>query len=140
VREIRLNSEDMVWLLGAACQLHQLPFDSSHAARKYKLPHTLESLRAALYELGLRSEVEELPLNDLSELSDICFAIQRQTDTEKCNLVLFLHSDGKRVLFVVPGQDSMTENSIENFSLRYAGFALRFSPEFAGSKIRKSAS
>jgi len=116
----------MVWLLGAACQLHRIPFDAKLATGQYPQPHTLESLREALSALGLRNSLDPIPLDQLSTLSSICFVAQRLPDSEECRLVLLLHSDGERVLSISPGETELRETSVADFGQDYAGLALRF--------------
>ena len=127
--EFRFSNDDMVWLLGAACQLHRIPFDARLAVGQYPPPHSIDSLREALSALGLRNRLDPMPLDRLSTLSSICFVAMRLVDSEECRFVLLLHSDGERVLCISPGETEPRETSVADFGQGYAGLALRFAPE-----------
>ena len=126
---LRLATDDVIWLLGAACQLHHVPFDASLIRGQSPPPHTIASLQEFLVALGLNSGEQRLPFDQLPNLSAPCFVGCRIADSEECTLVLLLHSDGERVLSIAPDQSLPVESPAAEFRARYAGFALLFAPE-----------
>ncbi len=71
----RVTPEGFVWLLGAACQLHRLPFDAASLLKKFPLPHTMAALHKALDNFGLSSAVEAIDAGALHRLTFPCFAL-----------------------------------------------------------------
>ena len=126
---LRLATDDVIWLLGAACQLHHVPFDASLIRGQSPPPHTIASLQESLVALGLNSGEQRLPFDQLPNLSAPCFVGCRIADSEECTLVLLLHSDGERVLSIAPDQSQPVESPAAEFRARYAGFALLFATE-----------
>lgn len=79
---VRFDTNEVVWLLGAACQLYRIPFDAKLLLEQHPPPHTIESLREALTAPGFRTDVENATMGSLSMLSSQCFAILKQLESE----------------------------------------------------------
>jgi subfamily B ATP-binding cassette protein HlyB/CyaB len=142
---VRFDTNEVVWLLGAACQLHRIPFDPKLLLGQHPPPHSVESLREALTSLGFRAGVEAIALESLSMLSGPCFVTLRRPnprhscaggndEPDETGLALLLRSDGERVLFIEPGQAEPTEVALAEFGQRYAGSVLRFALEAKPAK------
>ncbi len=127
---VRFDTNEVVWLLGAACQLHRIPFDAKLVLGQFPPPHTVESLREALASLGFRTGIEATSPESLSLLSGPCFvALKQPPQTDAVGFALLLRSDGERVLFIEPGQAEPNDVTLAEFQQRYTGSVLRFTPE-----------
>jgi ATP-binding cassette, subfamily B, bacterial HlyB/CyaB len=71
------SQEQFVWLLGAACQLHRVPFDPQLVLQQFPPPHTLAAARQALEDLGFRSGLTETLPEAFAGLALPCFALIR---------------------------------------------------------------
>ncbi len=122
------SSANFTWALGAACQLHRIPFDGALLLKQFPPPHTLESLREALLALGFREAISECPAEELSELPGPSFVTLSPADEGEQGLALLLRHDGGRVLLIHASQTEPSELSAADFTARYAGRCLQFIP------------
>ncbi|MRR56689.1 MAG: hypothetical protein EG824_00510, partial [Deltaproteobacteria bacterium] len=70
-----VTPQAFVWLLGAASQLHRIPFDPRLVLQQFPPPHTVASLQAALEGLGFRSALEPRSPEAFTDLAFPCFAL-----------------------------------------------------------------
>ncbi len=130
LEEKLLSQEQFVWLLGAACQLHRIPFDPQLVLQQFPPPHTFAAARQALDELGFRSGLTETPLDDFASLTFPCFALtqiedEAETDTSALVLLLKAGDDADRILYLVPGEQQPRDEDLATFSTSYAGAVLQ---------------
>jgi subfamily B ATP-binding cassette protein HlyB/CyaB len=122
------SQEQFVWLLGAACRLHRIPFDARLALQQFPPPHALEGLRSALVALGFREGLADLSAADLADLPGPCFVALKGAG-DGTDFALLLRCDGSRALLVRSGQAEPEEVSFADLECGYAGACLQFAPE-----------
>lgn len=136
----RVTPEGFVWLLGAACQLHCLPFDATSLLKKFPLPHTMAVLRKALEYFGFRSAVAAVDVGGLQRLTFPCFALvpaggahstsegmvrppmieqsrssHAEPSTDFADFVLLLKAEGDRVFYLAPDDNQPREAAAKSF-------------------------
>jgi len=122
-----ITPEGFVWLLGAACQLHRIPFDAVSLLKKFPVPHTMAALHEALEDFGFRFSVTALDANALQRLIFPYFAFvpagaypgltqptmkvatRNQPDHLASGIpadfLLLLNAEGDRVTYLSPDED-----------------------------------
>ncbi len=129
MRAVQFDGNAVMWVLAAACQLQRIPFDPQLVLQQFPPPHTPESLREALSSLGFRSSLSAVEIDSISEISAPCFLITKAIEEGLLSFVLLLRCDGERILYVEPGSQEPRETGIAEFTERYAGQVLQFTPE-----------
>lgn len=72
-----LPPQQFIWLLGAACQLHRIPFDPALVRQRFTPPYDTAAAQTALDELGFRAEITEITPAQFGALALPCFALLR---------------------------------------------------------------
>jgi len=147
----RVTPEGFVWLLGAACQLHRLPFDAAALLNKFPLPHTVAALHKALEYFGFRSALATIDAGALQRLTFPCFALvpalQAQTtgaetvrrpmtddsstpspaksSADCADFVLLLKAENDRILYLAPDDSQPREAAIKSFLEGCLGWVLQ---------------
>jgi subfamily B ATP-binding cassette protein HlyB/CyaB len=109
VWQMELSHDDLLWTLGALCQLYRVPFDGDLVARQFPPPHTLAALHEAAQALGFRTGARKidprqwdgLPLPAVAFLRDAAVAPTEQATA--IQPVLLLQADAGRLLTLRPG-------------------------------------
>lgn len=144
----RVTPEGFVWLLGAACQLHRLPFDAASLLKKFPLPHTMAALHKALDNFGLSSAVEAIDAGALHRLAFPCFALvpaganrsltsptlapvtagaesKRSAVEATADFVLLIKAEGDRVVYLTPDDSKPREAATNSFLANCLGWVLQ---------------
>ena len=129
----RVTPEGFVWLLGAACQLHRLPFDPASLLKQFPLPHTTDVLHTALGKFGFRSAIAAVDATVLPHLTFPCFALvpaphhdSSGAESDPADFVLLLKADGDRVVYLAPDDSQPREKSATHFLAGCLGVVLQF--------------
>jgi subfamily B ATP-binding cassette protein HlyB/CyaB len=135
IEEEELSQQQFVWLLGAACQLHRLPYDPQLLLGRFPPPYTLASARQALDELGLRSGLADTPATAFAGLALPCFALVRDPDGAMAP-VLLLKAEAGRIHTLAPGDQEARDEPLAEFAARHAGAVLQVAPREAAPAMQ----
>ncbi len=139
---MRLESDQILWLLGSLCGVKRVPFDAKLILQKYPPPHTEITLVEAARALGFRLGAAVMDRPMLDKLSGPCITIMRpdsgsgdgeisRQDLEEGpgraadratqehsaahpRLALILRSDGERLLYFENGSNRPQAISVGN--------------------------
>jgi ATP-binding cassette, subfamily B, bacterial HlyB/CyaB len=127
-----LTRDQLLWMLGSACQLFRVPFDPRLILQHFPPPYTLSSLWEAAQALGFRLREQGSPRGGVRSYSLPAVALSREAEHGPA---LVLKTDGERVLLFRPGSDTGQTIAAEEFQSQFQAtlFALE-RPEKQGQR------
>ena len=96
-----LSTEQFVWLIGALCRIHRLPFDAALLEQQYPPPHDRTQLIDAARAFGFRAGHASLGGGRVARAPLPMIAFLRPDATPG----LILKHDGERILYVEAGSE-----------------------------------
>jgi subfamily B ATP-binding cassette protein HlyB/CyaB len=102
---VRLEHEQVLWLLGSLCGLNRIPFDPKLVLQNFPPPHTEATLFEAARRLGFRLGSARLDMHLLRKLPAACIAFIKPGDgsSQAARMALLLRSDDERLLYFEAG-------------------------------------
>ena len=112
---MRLEHDQVLWLLGSLCGLNRMPFDPKLVLQNFPPPHSEAILFAAAKGLGFRLGSARLDARLLRKLPSACIAFLKQDDDGQPlapasaeqrhppRMALLLSSDDERLLYFEAG-------------------------------------
>ena len=118
---MRLEHEQMLWLLGSLCGLHRVPFDPAQVLRNFPPPHSEVALFEAAATCGFRIGPARFDRSLLKSFAGSCIGFLRPgagtesgapvgDGTGSAHPVLILRADDERLLYFEAG--SKRPNSV----------------------------
>ncbi len=131
-----LTRDQLLWMLGSACQLFRVPFDARLILQHFPPPYTLSSLWEAAQALGFRLREQSPARGGVRSYSLPAVALSREAEHGPA---LVLKTDGERVLLFRPGSDTGQTMTAEEFQSQFQAtlFALE-RPEKQGQRADDS--
>jgi ATP-binding cassette, subfamily B, bacterial HlyB/CyaB len=121
-----LERNHFVWILGAMCQVHRVPFDPNLVLQQFPPPYSPANLLHAARALGFQAKAREVAAAKLRSLHFPCVAFLSAAETRSAGLVL--HADAEKVVLLRPADEKPRELTPQEFEAEYAGEVLQFSP------------
>jgi subfamily B ATP-binding cassette protein HlyB/CyaB len=127
------DSDNLVWLAGAACQLFRIPYDPRLLLQRFPPPHSRASLLEALQALGFRAALTPLPLDALPGLTGPAFLplAGRDETAPQPSFALLLRCDKERIAYLEQGAQEPRELPLPDFAARYRGEVLQLARQEA---------
>ncbi|HEY1328145.1 MAG TPA: peptidase domain-containing ABC transporter [Casimicrobiaceae bacterium] len=144
-RPARLNStistDDLLWALGSACNLHRVAFDAALTQVRHPPPHSTATLVEAAQSLGFHARAVKADMSGLAGLPHPCIVLLRPgvsagegdpradgTPEALHTLALVARIESARVLYFRAGSNIPTVASTDEFAGMYSGVALAIVP------------
>jgi subfamily B ATP-binding cassette protein HlyB/CyaB len=120
-----ISAGHFVWLLGALCRLHRMPFDATLLLQQFPPPYERHSLIEAARALGFKAGEIALSAPKLPEAPLPLIAFSKDSFLP----ALILRQDGERFLYLEAGSDVSQARRAEDFQNLFDGTAILVSHE-----------
>jgi subfamily B ATP-binding cassette protein HlyB/CyaB len=110
-----IAAEDLIWVLGALCRLHRVPFDAALLRQQFPPPHSRAELIEAARALGFRAGEVALDGQDAERMPLPCIAF-----LESGSPALVLKHDGERFVYVAAQSEVANARPAADFGALFA--------------------
>ncbi|MDP2238556.1 MAG: peptidase domain-containing ABC transporter [Burkholderiales bacterium] len=139
------SSESYAWALQGICQLRRIPFAPTIVLQQIPPPYGLLAFQRAAQALGLKTQVRDATMAELSALPLPCLAVLRPRAAAADpaagtlaadsggggphRMAILLGCDTGRLVYIEEGGQRPVSSSPAEFDAQYAGTVLLFAPQ-----------
>ncbi|WP_319244124.1 peptidase domain-containing ABC transporter [uncultured Propionivibrio sp.] len=131
---------DFVWSLGSFCALRRIPYDPQLLLRQFPPPHGEEALIRAARALGFRIGRRQVAAESVKAMPLPALVVMRGMPdgapsgsihgaSREFSLSIIVDADDDKVLMLVPGGETVVQQSSDVFAQSYLGTAYLLSQE-----------